>query len=397
MTKRTLLSAGMIFLLLFTNSYTVFADPNSSENQSIQENKVKYEQLDNETMELDTEIGKLNIEIQNLNDQLDKNNSEIENTENEIITINHKIEDAKLEIDKTQKTIDGRVRSMYKSNMATDMIVYLINSENIFDMLDRVQAMGKIISIDKQMILEINEKKESLDKNAKEIEKKQSDLKKLRESIKNDLDKVNNKKEEQQKLLDDLNSRKDDMMHIIEANEEKLISHALSIISSDSSSVSEIQNAVNTLQYILPQLNSDYVIGLANEAITSGKEKISSMQTQESPPTPPSTNSTASGNGDGYLATYTMNATAYTGHGFTAMGPKPIRDPNGISTVAVDSNVIPLGSKVYVENYGYAIASDTGGDIKGNRIDVYMNSDAECFAFGRKTVTVNIVAYPGQW
>ncbi len=392
MTKKALLSVGMILLLLFNNSNIVFADPNSSDTQAIQENKVKYEQLDDETMELDAEIGKLNIEIDNLNNQLAKNNSEIEDTENEIITINHKIEEAKLEIEETQKTIDGRVRSMYKSNMATDMIVYLVTSKNIFDMLDRVQAMGRIISVDKQMIIEINEKKETLDKNAKEIEKKQSDLKKLKESIENSLGEVNNKKEEQQKLLDDLNSRKDEIMSIIEANEEKLISHPLSIINSDSASISEIQDAVNTLQYMLPQLNSDYVIGLANDAIALGNEKIALSETP-----PPTSNSLGDVSNSNNLATYSMTATAYTGNGFTATGLKPVRDPNGLSTIAVDPSVIPLGSKVHVEGYGYAIASDTGGAIKGNKIDLYMNSEAECLSFGRRTVTVTIIAYPGQW
>jgi peptidoglycan DL-endopeptidase CwlO len=394
LTKKALLSVGMILLLLFNNSNIVFAEPNSSDTQAIQENKVKYEQLDDETMELDAEIGKLNIEIENLNNQLAKNNSEIEDTENEIITINHKIEEAKLEIEEKQKTIDGRVRSMYKSNMATDMIVYLVTSENIFDMLDRVQAMGRIISVDKQMIIEINEKKETLDKNAKEIEKKQSDLKKLKESIENSLGEVNNKKEEQQKLLDDLNSRKDEIMSIIEANEEKLISHPLSVINSDSASISEIQDAVNTLQYMLPQLNSDYVIGLANDAIALGNEKIALSETP--PPTSNSLGDVSNSNSNN-LATYSMTATAYTGNGFTATGLKPVRDPNGLSTIAVDPSVIPLGSKVHVEGYGYAIASDTGGAIKGNKIDLYMNSEAECLSFGRRTVTVTIIAYPGQW
>ena len=392
MTKKALLSVGMILLLLFNNSNIVFADPNSSDTQAIQENKVKYEQLDDETMELDAEIGKLNIEIDNLNNQLAKNNSEIEDTENEIITINHKIEEAKLEIEEKQKTIDGRVRSMYKSNMATDMIVYLVTSENIFDMLDRVQAISRIISVDKQMIIEINEKKETLDKNAKEIEKKQSDLKKLKKSIESSLGKVNNKKEEQQKLLDDLNSRKDEIMSIIEANEEKLISHPLSIINSDSASISEVQDAVNTLQYMLPQLNSDYVIGLANDAIALGNEKIALSETP-----PPTSNSLGDVSNSNNLATYSMTATAYTGNGFTATGLKPVRDPNGLSTIAVDPSVIPLGSKVHVEGYGYAIASDTGGAIKGNKIDLYMNSEAECLSFGRRTVTVTIIAYPGQW
>ncbi len=41
--------------------------------------------------------------------------------------------------------------------------------------------------------------------------------------------------------------------------------------------------------------------------------------------------------------------------------------------IAVDPNVIPLGSKVWVEGYGYAIAGDTGGAIKGNKIDILVS------------------------
>lgn len=91
-------------------------------------------------------------------------------------------------------------------------------------------------------------------------------------------------------------------------------------------------------------------------------------------------------------------STAYSGHGTTATGRKPVYNPNGLSTIAVDPRVIPLGSKVYVEGYGYAIAADTGGAIKGNKIDVYLNSDAACNSWGRKYgVNVYIIAYPGEW
>lgn len=75
--------------------------------------------------------------------------------------------------------------------------------------------------------------------------------------------------------------------------------------------------------------------------------------------------------------------------------------PNGCGkstlTIAVDPKVIPLGSKVYIPGYGYAIASDTGGAIKGDKIDLYMNSESACLNFGRQTVKLYVVAYPGQW
>ena len=100
-----------------------------------------------------------------------------------------------------------------------------------------------------------------------------------------------------------------------------------------------------------------------------------------------------------YKSVIYVESTAYSGGGVTATGTVPVRDPNGISTVAVDPRVIPLGSLVYVEGYGRAIAADTGGAIKGNIIDVYVNSNEEAINdWGRKyNVPVYILAYPGEW
>lgn len=51
-------------------------------------------------------------------------------------------------------------------------------------------------------------------------------------------------------------------------------------------------------------------------------------------------------------------------------------------TVAVDPNVIPLGSKLYIEGLGYRVAEDTGGVIKGNKIDVYVTTYDEAISNG---------------
>ena len=91
----------------------------------------------------------------------------------------------------------------------------------------------------------------------------------------------------------------------------------------------------------------------------------------------------------------TMEATAYDPSPQT-IGPGATgRTRTGmIATyghVAVDPRVIPLGSLVYVEGYGFAIASDTGGAIKGNRIDLCYDSRSTALAFGRKKVRVHIL------
>jgi uncharacterized protein YabE (DUF348 family) len=98
-----------------------------------------------------------------------------------------------------------------------------------------------------------------------------------------------------------------------------------------------------------------------------------------------------------YKSKLSCIATAYSNHSITATGRTPVRNEGGLSTIAVDPSVIPLGSKVYVDGYGYAIAADTGSAIKSNRIDIYLNSSSECNNWGRRAVNVLIVAYPGEW
>jgi 3D (Asp-Asp-Asp) domain-containing protein len=72
--------------------------------------------------------------------------------------------------------------------------------------------------------------------------------------------------------------------------------------------------------------------------------------------------------------------------GWTAIGLKA-----GKGVIAVDPRVIPLGTRVYIDGYGYAIAGDVGGAIKGNRIDLGFDTYREAIQFGRRRVTVHLL------
>ena len=80
-----------------------------------------------------------------------------------------------------------------------------------------------------------------------------------------------------------------------------------------------------------------------------------------------------------------VKAYAYTGGGRTAMGTKA-----RVGEIAVDPSVIPLGTNVYIEGVGARRAEDTGGNIKGNTIDIYMNSQSQCIKWGARYVTIYI-------
>lgn len=60
-------------------------------------------------------------------------------------------------------------------------------------------------------------------------------------------------------------------------------------------------------------------------------------------------------------------------------------------TIAVDPDVIPLGSEVYLEGLGIFIAEDTGGVIKGNRIDIFMEDHQQALLFGIKEMKAYVL------
>ena len=103
-----------------------------------------------------------------------------------------------------------------------------------------------------------------------------------------------------------------------------------------------------------------------------------------------SRNNTAAGGKEFYVTatSYTPNCNGCSG--ITATGINIKSNPN-IKLIAVDPNVIPLGSKVWVEGYGYAIAADTGGAIKGNKIDILVSSKSAAQQWGRKKVRIKVL------
>lgn len=91
--------------------------------------------------------------------------------------------------------------------------------------------------------------------------------------------------------------------------------------------------------------------------------------------------------------TMVVEATAYSTNqpslgDITYSGINLRENPN---VIAVDPNVIPLGSKVYIPGYGTFVAGDTGSAIKGNRIDVHITDLNQATAFGRKTMEIQII------
>ena len=100
-----------------------------------------------------------------------------------------------------------------------------------------------------------------------------------------------------------------------------------------------------------------------------------------------SSSSNSSGSSMNVARKLTVKSYAYTGGGYTATGTKA-----KYGTLAVDPKVIPYGTKVYIKELDKVFtAEDCGGGIKGNKVDIYMNSQSACRNWGVRTITLQIL------
>lgn len=129
---------------------------------------------------------------------------------------------------------------------------------------------------------------------------------------------------------------------------------------------------------VIPEKDSDPVKTGATEGIANG------------------TITTASGTTYTYTDVLTVTATAYSCEGYT--GYTYSGTVARVGAIAVDPNYIPLGTKMYIVSndgqyvYGYCTAEDTGGGIKGYKVDLYFDTIDECWEFGVRTCTVYILS-----
>lgn len=359
---------------------------------SLDDSKAQFNQVSSDIKDLDDKMAELDNEISEIEGSIKENQKKISNLENDISNTEVKIKSLEKDIESNKALLSTRLREMYKkgSTSGIDMVVYILESSNLSELFSRIHATKTIVDYDNKIIDDNNKMVDSLTSAVENLQNEKSSLNELNETINKNLEDVQAKKSTLADTKSKLEAEKANIANAIKENEEKLISHQVSIVNSSNPSANELNEAIMTLDSLLPQLSVESVKNTASNAISKAKNLLAEMKSKvETKPSIP--------NASEYKKTYEMEATAYSGHSITALGVPPVRNENGLSTVAVDKSVIPLGSKVYVVGYGYAIASDTGSAIVGNKIDLYMNSKEECYQFGRRKVTVHVIAYPNEW
>jgi peptidoglycan hydrolase CwlO-like protein len=328
--KKTL-AVIMSFALAVMTCGNVFASPSantSSELKQAQDNK----------RQLEAKVGNLNEQINSVIEKIEANKKDMNSIAKNIKNTQAKLEDAKNNSLTQNKLFKERIRAMY-INGTDGYLAIMLSSKDLSDFLSRVDTITRVIKFDNSIIAKLKKNELTIENEKKTLNAENNRLQSLRASNETVLAKLNNDIKQQKQLL---------------------------------------SNATEKEQQLLAEQNSEIEQASHSTVAMAGSQSLSRGSIGSAP---------ASSS-----RVITMQATAYCDNGYTASGMQTRREPGGYSTIAVDPTVIPLGSKVYVEGYGYAIAADIGGAINGGRIDLFVPSQAEAQSWGRRSVNVYILS-----
>jgi peptidoglycan DL-endopeptidase CwlO len=276
--KKQIFSIVMAGALTMSFITPVFATPN----EEIIESQQKYEELNNKIEKVQGEIYKLNEQIMPLAEEIENNNKQMDNIKEEIKNTNKEIETSKVEISDKEEILGNRLRELYKSGGASNYLMLIFSAENFSDLITKLDSAAKLIDIDKDIVNDLKDKKESLDEKITSLQDKADEITKINEETNEMLEEFEDKKKEQEDLIAGIEEEKAAFdAEYLSVVERELVTYQIDVISS-SDSISELQSAVSQLTNIKDyQLKSPTVIDEVDSAIYTATVKIEELQAQE--------------------------------------------------------------------------------------------------------------------
>ncbi|PHB58844.1 cell wall-binding protein [Bacillus wiedmannii] len=409
----SLVLAGIIGL---SSTVAVKAESNDEKlnnmQQQLQQNDADMQKKEQEKQAVSKEIQGIENELHNLNNTIAKNKEDQTAIQRKIDETHKQIEQKKNEIvvleDKVLARKDimrKRMVSVQNSSNTSLVVEVVVESKNFADFLQRMNAVSTILEADKEILRLQEQDLRQIEEDKKTIDEKEASLVVDKQKL----------AKAQAELQDNLKKRQDNLQTVqakynAVASQLNLAADEKAKIESNMKAVQETIAREQEAARIAAEerAKAEAAAKAEQEALAKAQAEIAEKQKQEKaskPAEPVAKNTVTESKPDTKPAQggkeFYVTATAYTAdpseNGYkpgetvkSRLGHNLTANPN-MKLIAVDPSVIPLGSTVYVEGYGTAIAGDTGSAIKGHIIDLLMPNSAQANDWGRRTVKVKIL------
>lgn len=340
-----------------------------------------------EIEELNREIERVNLSLKEKQDTIEKTKQTIASTIEEIRVLQDEIKELEASVKKRQELLKDRIASYQKAGGSVSYLEVIFGAQSFGDFISRVSMVNKITESDASLLESLEsdihkvaekqklalEKLDDLNTMKKEQEETLTEIKKEKLQNKKRKESLKKKQQELIVLIEKLQSE-DNKLASVEADVKQNIAAAEARKAMQAKQVTENENEAKTKTETQTKTKDKATVEREVVEKVDEPEKETQDNTDKK--------------------TFTVTATAYTiesagGSGVTSTGIDLRENPNA-KVIAVDPNVIPLGSVVHVEGYGYAIAGDIGSAINSNKIDVYVPNHQAAIEWGVRTVEVTI-------
>ncbi|MEK7018149.1 3D domain-containing protein [Bacillus sp. FSL R9-9410] len=407
----SLVLAGMIVL---SSTVAVKAESNDEKlnnmQQQLQQNDADMQKKEQEKQAVSKEIQGIENELHNLNNTIAKNKEDQAAIQHKIDETHKQIEQKKADIivleDKVLARKDimkKRMVSVQNSSNTSLVVEVVVESKNFADFIQRMNAVSTILDADKEILRLQEQDLRQIEEDKKEIDEKEASLVVDKQKL----------AKAQADLKDNLKKRQDNLQTVQAkynqiASQLNLAAEEKAKVEANMKAVQETIAREQEAARIAAEERAKAEAAAKAEQEELAKAKAAAAKQKEeqaAKPAEPVAKDTTPAKPDPKPAQggkeFYVTATAYTAdpseNGYkpgeivkSKLGHNLTANPN-MKLIAVDPAVIPLGSTVYVENYGTAIAGDTGSAIKGHIIDLLMPDSATANNWGRRSVKVTIL------
>lgn len=378
---------SMSFCLVLGMMMTVFV-PTVGEAATLEEIKIQQQSKQSEMILLDNQI---NDKLSEVNAK----NAELELVEQEMVTLENTVEETGKEIAAQEEIVEerleqakDRLKTIQTTEVNQNTVLSLIESESVTDFLNRAYVLMTLQSAGNDQVDMAQEEAEELEalkeEQAAEIAelKEQSQLaQEQKEELNKEVASLQQTMDENKALLDQLDKERATEETRL-AEEERLAKEK-----AEAEKAAAEAEKVNNEKVVATQTVSTKKTAPSTTKVAVKEENpVSNKKTEEKPEPAKTENSSSS-------KTIVVSATGYS----TQQAGLSTHTATGIDlrvnsrVIAVDPSVIPLGSKVEIPGYGVFIAGDTGGAIKGNKIDIHFSTVQQALSWGRRTITIKIL------
>lgn len=366
-------------------------DERSKVQEELSDSQQKVMNAVEELNDLSTEIDSLQVELEETEALIDDTEQKMNDTMNDISDLEVEIKELEKKIEERFDILKDRLVSVQQTGGDITYLEVIFGSQSFHDFVNRVSAVNKITDSDAALIEQQELDMKQLEENKQQIVVKLNDLNELKDKqdqMKVEVEEKLVVQKDQQAELENKKSSLQAMVEELEMSDSELASLESNIQSdiiqkeeeakAKAIAAKEAEKKAHASKKEAPKRE------VLNTSTSKKEEKSTKNKAKEEKP---------ASNDDS--KTFTVTSTAYTADckgcsGKTSYNGIDLKKNPDMKVIAVDPEVIPLGSIVEVEGYGVAIAADTGSAIKGKKIDVFISDKSVAYSWGVKTVKVTV-------